>query len=152
MIVTVIFTILIELFYILLHALQSGRLVLQILRTHGLYLGLEGFGKLEGLATPLLVFHLKSGADVRGGKFSPRFDVLVEGLADGLQIFRVCDLDLNPLAEGVDEVLHLFAHGLKVLDYILGMGLDGGRVTLKCFEKRGKVESRLSTGSSSMAM
>lgn len=123
MVLAVILSIFIEFFYILLHLLEGGSLVLQVLGTHGFYLGLKRLGEFECLATPLFVLNLEGGAYVWGGKFGSRLDVLVEGLADVLQIFGVGYLDLNAFAEGVDEVLHLFAHGLKVLDYVLGMGL-----------------------------
>lgn len=44
MVLAVILPIFIELFYILLHLLQCGNLVLQVLGTHSFYFGLERLG------------------------------------------------------------------------------------------------------------
>ena len=93
---------------------------------------------------------LEGGADVGGGKFGSGLDILVQGLADGLEILGVGNFDIDALLEGVNEVLHLPAHGVEVVDNVLGVGLRAGGSTLKCREKRGKVESRFITGSSSI--
>lgn len=83
-VVAVIVRVLVKLLDIFLHLLERGGLVLEVLGAHGLDLRLEGFGEFEGLAAALLVLDLESRADVRGGKFSAGFDILVERLADGL--------------------------------------------------------------------
>ena len=84
MIIAVIIRIFVKFFDIFLHLLEGGGLVLKILGAHGLDLGLEGFCEFERLATALLVLDLERGANVRGGKFSARFDILVKHLADSL--------------------------------------------------------------------
>jgi hypothetical protein len=49
----------------------------------------------------------------------------------------VVGLDFDAFFEGIDEILHLFAHADDVFDDILRVGLDVGGGTAKNLEKRG---------------
>ena len=78
-----------------------------------------------------------------------RLNILVQRFTNLSKAFWIVYFYFYPFFKGLDKILHLLLHCTDVVNNILGLYLCESTLTLKYFEKRGKVDSLLTWTSSS---
>lgn len=68
------------------------------------------------MVASLFVVDLESRRDIRDALFSMGVDVLFEYLGAIVKVLLISELSLNPLGEGLQEILHLLLHFVTMVD------------------------------------